>query len=35
MEVKKDKNSIFSLKCCTVALPDFFIQSLAEFIQSC
>jgi len=22
-EMKKDKNSILSLKCCAVALPDF------------
>jgi len=22
-EMKKDKNSILSLKCCTIALPEF------------
>jgi len=33
-EMKGDKNSILSLKCSTVALPDF-NQSLAKFIQSC
>ena len=32
--MKKDKNSIFSHKYCTVALSDF-NQSLVEFIQSC
>jgi len=32
--MKKDKNSILSLKCCTVAVPDF-NQSQELFVQSC
>ena len=33
-EMKKDKNSILSLKCCTVPLPDY-NQLLTAFIQCC